>query len=46
MLEQAGSSHFDRRSDPKGQHDVVGNDDFLRGMWPGNGAARPGKVLK
>ena len=40
------SSHLERCSDQKGQHDVLGNCAALCGVWPGNGAARPGKVLK
>lgn len=45
-LGQTGSSRFERCSDQKGQHDVMGNRAFLCSTWPGNGAARPGKVLK
>lgn len=46
VLEQARSSHYERCSDQKEQHDVMGNYAFLCVMWPGNGAARPRKVLK
>lgn len=46
VLQQTGSSHFERCSNQKGQHDVMGNCAFLCRMRPGNGAARPGKVLK
>lgn len=46
VLEQTGSPRFERCSNQKGQHDVMGNRAFLCSMWPGNGAARPGKVLK
>lgn len=46
VLQQAGSSHFERGSDQKGQQHVMGNRAMLCSMWPGNGAARPGKVLK